>query len=96
MKAVQHDFDFQSLLWISNNASAVHSVIAQKVTSKNTIILFKVQVWIVLDVSLFFPISTNCTCYASTSSQFAYDAHLRSYMYSEFHTGNPSIIFAFE
>ena len=67
MKAVQHDFDIQKLLWTSNNASAVHSVIAQKATSKNTIILFKVQVWIVLDVSLFFPISTNCTCYASTS-----------------------------
>ena len=53
MKAVQHDFDFQKLLWTSNNASAVHSVIAQKATSKNTIILFKVPVWVVLDVSLF-------------------------------------------
>ena len=50
MKAVQHDFYFQNLLWTSNNASAVHSVIAQKATLKNTIILFKVQVWVVLDM----------------------------------------------
>ena len=77
MKAVQHDFYFQNLLWTSNNASVVHSVIAQKATSKNTIILFKVQVWVVVDVNLFlFPISTNCTCYASTSSQFAYGTHV--------------------
>ena len=41
MKAVQHDFYFHNLLWTSNNASVVHSVIAQKATSKNTIILFK-------------------------------------------------------
>ena len=67
MKAVQYDFYFQNLLWTSNNAAIVHSVIAQKATLKNTIILFKVQVWLVLNVSLFFPISMNCTCYASTS-----------------------------
>ena len=49
---------------------------------KNTIILFKVQVWVVLDVSLIFPVSfvfsTNCMCYASTAWQFAYGAHLYS------------------
>ena len=54
MKAVQHDFYFQNLLWTSNNASVVHSVRAQKATLKNTIILFKVQVWLVLNVGLFF------------------------------------------
>ena len=54
--------------------------ILQLATSKNTIILFKVQVWVVLDVSLILSISfvfiTNCTCHASTCWQFAYGAHL--------------------
>ena len=43
--------------------------------AKNTI-LFNIQVWVVLDVSLTLPmsfvLSTNCTCYPSTSIQYKF------------------------
>ena len=49
IKAVQHDFYFHDLLWTSNNASVVHSVIAQKATSKNTIIAVMASLKITTD-----------------------------------------------
>ena len=69
-----------SLLLLATQSSFVKGGCGEVIGENRPLrkILFNMQLWVVLDVSLILPVyfflSTNFTCYASTTWQFAYSA----------------------